>query len=128
MCRCLHEERFMLHTRNGQMVFSTHCFSEEGRIYGRSIGCSDARFSSSYYTVASTAYGVYLVYIGGIVTLSTGGTAAATTVPAAAVGAVMGLAGGYGIKRYCIDLVSNGIESVSREQVHYGAMRKSQEP
>jgi hypothetical protein len=79
-------------------------------------------------SVASTAYGVYLVYIGGIVTLSTGGTAAATTVPAAAVGAVMGLAGGYGIKRYCIDLVSNGIESVSREQVHYGAMRKSQEP
>lgn len=78
-------------------------------------------------SVASTAYGGYLVYIGGFVTLSTGGTGAVTAVPAAAVGAVLGLAGGYGVKRYCIDLVTKGIESVSQNQAHYGAMRESQE-
>jgi len=73
---------------------------------------------------ATTAYGALLFKTGGEVTLFTGGAAAPEAVPAAAVGVVLAAAGGWAVKRYCIDLVAGGIDRVIQNQVHYGAMNQ----
>jgi hypothetical protein len=78
-------------------------------------------------SMITTVYGAYLFRVGGTITLATGGTSAPTTVPAAAIGLVLATAGGFAVKRFCIDLVTKGIDSVSQNQVHYGAIRDAQE-
>ena len=74
-------------------------------------------------SVAATVYGGYMVKVGGEITLVTGGEAAPLAVPGAAVGAVMAVGGGYAVKRYCIDLVTKGIDAVTQNQVHYQSMQ-----
>ena len=74
-------------------------------------------------SVAATVYGGYMVKVGGEVTLYTGGEAAPLAIPAAAVGAAMAVGGGFAVKRYCVDLVTKGIDAVTQNQVHYESLR-----